>query len=381
MGRKRILCLSRGGLVNGSQRQLYYVVSNLNRDIYEPIVVCRKDGQFVSQLRDYGIAAYVLPLHPWRKFPAGLYRYFDAERLARFATQHKVALVHSSDLWLSGYLNWVAEKLKIPSILHVRTPICPADVHKHHCARATRLIAISRRIRKNLLGAGISPGKISLVEDAVDLELFRPRQRKANVLRQGFSFTGKQFGPELTAEGVLVGMVGRIDPSKRQLEFLQAAERIVQSSNRSVTFFMVGEVHSRGYFKQLKRFINKRGLEQYVFFTGRRDDVMQVLSSLDILVSLSGGSVMFEAMACGKPAVSAGFSTKEDSVHIQDGRTGLLVSSTRDSELVQCLFRLIDAPGLRRQIGREARRWAENNFSHTDMAVKTQQLYGQLLGC
>ncbi len=33
---------------------------------------------------------------------------------------------------------------------------------------------------------------------------------------------------------------------------------------------------------------------------------------------------MFEAMACGKAVVSAGFSTKEDSVHVQDGEGCLL---------------------------------------------------------
>jgi len=110
---KRILYLSRGGFVNGSQRQLYYIVTNLNRDIYEPLVVCRRDGQLVSQLRDYGVAAEVLGLHPWRKFPAGLFRYVDAKRLVAFARRYKVAIVHSSDLWLNSYLIRVAERLKV----------------------------------------------------------------------------------------------------------------------------------------------------------------------------------------------------------------------------------------------------------------------------
>ncbi len=39
-GLKRILYLSRGGFIGGSQRQLYYVITNLDREVYEPIVVC-----------------------------------------------------------------------------------------------------------------------------------------------------------------------------------------------------------------------------------------------------------------------------------------------------------------------------------------------------
>lgn len=365
---KRILYLSRGGAIGGSQRQLYYVVTNLNHG-YEPMVVCRKDGQFSGRLRDCGVATSVFPLHPWRKFPAGLYRYLDAERLTKFARQHKVALVHSCDLWLSGYLNWVARRLKIPSVLHVRTPIRPEEVRKHRCNRATSIIAISQRIRRNLISAGINQEKITLIDDMVDLEVFNPQRVKTNVLRRDFSPSGQ----------VLVGIVGRIGPSKRQMEFLQAVRLIISDSRPSVTFFVIGDVYSREYFKKLKRFVGESGLNGHVVFTGRRDDMPQVLSSLDVLVSLSGGSVMFEAMACGKAVVSAGFSTKEDSVHIQDGLTGVLVSSRRRSELACALRRLINTPELQTQIGHQARKWAENNFSHIEMVAKTERLYDQLI--
>jgi len=188
-------------------------------------------------------------------------------------------------------------------------------------------------------------------------------------LRRDFSVDGR----------VLVGIVGRIEPSKRQLDFLQAAEQVVRGLNRNVTFFIIGDTHSRKYFEKLKSFIRDKGLQRHVILTGRREDMPQVLSSLDILVSLSGGSVMFEAMACGRAVISAGFSREEDSVHIQNSRTGVLVTSTRNSDLVQALNQLIDSPDMRRQIGQGARKWAESNFCHIAMAAKTKQLYRRLL--
>ena len=355
-------------MVGGSQRQLYYVVTNLN-DGYKPIVACRNDGQFFGQLQGCGIKTDIFTLSPWRKFPAGLCRYIDAERLARYAKAHQVSLVHCSDLWLSGYMIWIAKRLKIPSVLHVRTPICPDEVHKHHCNKATAIIAISRRVKQNLLDAGICPEKITQIDDAVDLDIFHSNGHEENVLRRDFSPVGK----------VLIGIVGRIQPAKRQLAFLQAAEQIIRGSTRNVTFIVIGDCCCCSYFEQLRQFVNENGLSEHVIFTGNRDDMPEVLSSLDILVSLTGGSVMFEAMACGKAVVSAGFSSKEDSVHIQNGRTGVLVSSSKNSELVEALIYLIESPELRRQIGREARKWAEKNFCHIAMADKTQQLYRQLL--
>ena len=365
-------------MVGGSQRQLYYVVTNLNNS-YKPIVVCRNDGQFFGQLQACGIKTNVFTLHPWRKFPVGLYRYIDAERLARYAQAHQVSLVHSSDLWLNGYMIWVARRLKIPSVLHVRTPICPDEVRKHNCNKTTAVIAISRRVKQNLLDAGIYPEKITQIDDAVDLNVFRPKGPEENVLRRDFSPATVGYPTWYPIGQVLVGIVGRIEPYKRQLEFLQAAEQIIHNSTRNVTFFVIGEDYRHSYFEKLKRFVSERRLERYVVFTGRRDDMPEVLGSLDILVSLSGGSVMFEAMACGKVVVSASFSSEEDSVHIQNGRTGVLVSSARNSELVQALNQLIDSPEICRQIGRQARKWAENNFSHITMTNKIQQLYQQLL--
>lgn len=94
-----------------------------------------------------------------------------------------------------------------------------------------------------------------------------------------------------------------------------------------VAFFIIGEAHFKKYFERLKRFVKNRGLQEHVIFTGWREDIPAVLSSLDILVSFSGGSVMFEAMACGATIVSAGFTRREVSFHIQDGRTGVILDT------------------------------------------------------
>jgi glycosyltransferase involved in cell wall biosynthesis len=104
-----------------------------------------------------------------------------------------------------------------------------------------------------------------------------------------------------------------------------------------------------------------------------------VIASLDILVSLSGGSVMFEAMAAGKAVISAGFTPRKFSFHIQDGITGLLVESKETADLAQAMIKLVDMPELRKQLGDEARKWATKKLTHEKMAAKTQRLYDTLL--
>lgn len=298
-----------------------------------------------------------------------LWRYIDAHRLTSFAKKHKIELIHSSDLWLNPYMVRVAERLKIPSILHVRKPIRTREIQKHQCKKATSIIAISSRVQQNLLHAGIPNGKITMINDSVDLEMFKPRNSHENVLRRDFSPSGQ----------ILIGIVGRIEPIKRQLDLLHAAEQVVRRSTNTVCFFIVGRIHSRRYFERLKKYVSKRGMGKHVFFTGGRYDMPQVLASLDILVSLSGGSVMFETMACAKTVISAGFSTLQSAVHIQDGRTGLLVTSRRNADLAHAVTKMVNAPELRIRIGNQARKWAEDKLSCTLMVDQTHRLYDRLI--
>ena len=101
---QNVLYLSRGKNIGGSQRQIFNVIKNLDRNLFNPIVVCREGGEFVDFLRDNQIETHVLKLRPWRKFSGSILRYLDLIRLARLAYSRNASVIHSSDLWLSPYL-------------------------------------------------------------------------------------------------------------------------------------------------------------------------------------------------------------------------------------------------------------------------------------
>jgi len=368
---QKVLYLSRGGNIGGSQRQIFHVIKNMDPNLFAPVVVCKNDGQFVNFLKDNGIETHVINMRPWRKFPIAMLRCFDVLHLALFAYTKQVKLIHASDLWLCGYLTTVARLLNIPSILHVRTPVTGCDVRKHAFVNATSIIAISRRVKNNLIDAGIPDDKISLIYDSVDVDAFAPEMNKKDILRRQFHPKGK----------TLIGIVGRIDGFKKQLEFLKAAAKVNRNSFSPASFLIIGPQHSQDYFQKIKRFISFNRLRDDVYFTGGRKDMPAVLASLDMLVSLSGGSVMFEAMAAGKAVISAGFSKKVNSVHIQDQRTGILIESRDNDELASAMKRLIEDSALRRQIGNTALQWARQRLCHKLMTAKTQQLYLNVLSC
>jgi glycosyltransferase involved in cell wall biosynthesis len=348
---------------------LLYLVANLDRRVYEPVVVCNKGGELAEELKRLNVEVAVRRLHPWRKFLTMLLRNIEAGRLLKFARHKNVSLIHCCDLWLGGYMRYIAQRLNVPSILHVRIPLTQRDVRKFNCAAADRVVAISKRITDNLLTAGIAAEKVVRIDDSVDVGRFSTEENTENLLRSKFSLDGE----------LLIGIVGRIDAFKRQLDFLAAAKEVLSRSHYHVKFFLIGEVHCPEYYRKIQKFIRENNMQDRVLCTGRLNDMTDVISSLDILVSLSGGTVMFEAMAAGKAVISAGFTPRKYSYHVQDGLTGLLIESQAPADLAGAIIKLIDTPWLRQQLGQQARHWAVKELTHEIMVQKTRQLYVSLL--
>jgi glycosyltransferase involved in cell wall biosynthesis len=104
-----------------------------------------------------------------------------------------------------------------------------------------------------------------------------------------------------------------------------------------------------------------------------------VLNALDMLVSLSGGSVMYEAMSCGVCVLSAGFSGPKDAMHLRDGVTGKVIATQEPTALAAAVKHLVCHPEERRRLGAAARRWAKERLSHVAMATRTIRFYDRLL--
>ena len=105
---------------------------------------------------------------------------------------------------------------------------------------------------------------------------------------------------------IVIGCTSRIDPQKAQLELIEATRTVLGRSER-IRLLIVGEPtygEGRPYLEFLKRKVSEYGLDEVVVFTGFRDDVPEVLSSLDVFVlptyEETFGNCMVEAMLAGE---------------------------------------------------------------------------------
>ena len=163
---------------------------------------------------------------------------------------HDAHLVHTSDSWFNPYLWSVKKQLKIPVVSHVRNLLTPTQVRKYKFDRMDSLIAISEQSSVPLIQAGIDPQKIEIVHNCVDLLAFQPASESVH-----------------SAEYV-VGIVGRIEPFKRQKAFVEIAANVVAQCKK-IKFHIIGATldtpEHRTYERGVHQLIAKYGLQERSF--------------------------------------------------------------------------------------------------------------------
>lgn len=363
------LYLARGGAIDGQQRQVLYLATELAKRQLPPVVVLDSDGALFDELQMAGIEVHCAKLSSWRAPVRLIQRYLDAFRFLKIASPHKIGVVHVHDMWRAAYARFLARHLGVPYIVHVRGPVSVRDVEKYRLARADAVVAVARRYRDDLVAAGVAPERIRLIDDAVDASLFDPAA-------WGSSGAAR---PRAADAAPIIGFVGRISSFKLVREFLDIIAELPAYTALRPRILIVGEWSDQAYGQMVQAAVSRRGLGGQVEFTGRlpAPKMPQLLASIDLLITLSGGSVMFEAMAMAKPVLSIRADGRH-SVHTRHRETAWCVDTIDPATCARELARLLEHPPLRQRLGEAARAWVVARLSTGDMAAKTVALYDDL---
>lgn len=225
--------------------------------------------------------------------------------------------------------------------------------------------AVSGRIAEQLRQAGVSPGKITVIDNGIDL---RPFQSADPSLRT-----------ELRAgERPLIGTVGRLTTQKG-IEYFLATARQLLDEFPDLLFVIVGDGPDREKLMQMAKDLK---MAKSVAFTGARKDMPGVYASLDVFVlaSVAEGMPMalLEAMASGRPVVATAVGAVPEIV--ASGKTGMLVQPKDAAGLANAIATLVRGPALRDRVARSGQTAVRERFSSQVMTQRYCQLYADLLG-
>ena len=231
-----------------------------------------------------------------------------------------------------------------------------------------QIIVFTQLERDDLLKLKVTEaGKIRLIYPGLELDQCVPLNRDKVQMRKNFN---------ITPDETLVGMIGRLEPIKGPEYFIQAAALVTKQFPQA-KFIMVGEGSLR---LRLERQVKDLGLEHRFIFTGWRDDIPDILSMLDILVSPSlnegMGMILVEAQAMGVPIVATHVGGVPEMV--LDHQTGILVPAADPVSLANAVKQLLTDDQKRRNMAQNSIAWVRSKFKAQDMVNAISDLYREL---
>lgn len=237
------------------------------------------------------------------------------------------------------------------------------------CFCTHRIIAISDKVGRELIETVGFGQKIDTVYVPVDYHRFA-NAAKGNIQQElGFD-----------QSHIIIASVGHAVPVKGWDVAIKAFVQ-VHKQIPNARMVLVGGRTSLEYYNQLTGLIKQYEMEENIKFTGKRDDIPQILKESDVFILPSRseglGLALIEAMAAGLPCVAARVGGVPEV--IDHGENGLLFERESVEELTRHLVRLIEDQSLRTKIASQASNRARA-FGMSAYVDKVFECYKYLLG-
>jgi glycosyltransferase involved in cell wall biosynthesis len=383
----RIMYVNHTGLVSGAERVLVDMLRGLDRDFYEPFVLCPAEGELRNLIQAEGVEWQPAPVlnarFTWR--PGLLLQYTISSFKAIAAMRKSIArlqpdILHANTLraGITTTLATIGTSQKVLWHLHDILPRHPVSTVIRFLAffsPQTHFIAVSHASARAFAGALPFSGRVRVIHNGIDLARFPEKTPDSSVFRQQAA---------VPADAFLVCAIGQICARKGLHKLLEAFSRIYTCAPR-IHLAIVGKAvfpHEQKYEESLVSFAATAGIAHRVHFTGERRDIPAILQAADLLVLNSVeepfGLVLIEAMSCGTPVLATRVGGIPEIV--KDSVNGWLVEDGNIPVLAAKLLELSQQPDALFRAAQTAQEITCPKFSLERFLGDLHQLYAELNG-
>ncbi len=282
-------------------------------------------------------------------------------------------LVHAHGLRVALIGVLAAQRAGLPALFtahNLLTPLSPLPrrifAHIGHCAAA--VIAVSQAVADTLVAAGVTPEKITVIPNGIDLTPFDAASEPV-ALRTNLG---------LPAETLLVVAVGRLAPEKGFDVLLQAFPRVVNRCPQARLLLVGGGPLEA----DLRELAARSSASHAIKLAGSQAEVVPYFQAADVIAIPSRqegqGIVALEAMAARKPVVAGRVGGLVETIIPEE--TGLLFPSEDADALADALLILLTDAARRQQMGIKGRARVEQEYTAAQMVARTEALFVKTAG-
>ncbi|MCT7968521.1 glycosyltransferase [Laspinema sp. D1] len=364
---------------HGAQMVLYRLLSRLNRDCYESVVISLMEGgQLLEEIESLGVSVYTIGIKNGIPTPAQTYL------LIKTLSQLEADLIQG---WmyhgnLAAQVSNFFVSRNIPVVLNIHNCLYSLEYEKKMTGYviqlsaflsrwATAIIFVSEISKHQHEQLGYLPPNTIVIPNGIDTCQFVPSQKARSAIRT-------ELG--LSNHSLLIGLIARFHPMKDHETFLKAASLLLeQIPGLDIHFVLAGKgVNWENTY--LSKSITQLNLTKRTHLLGERNDIPSLNAALDI-ASLSSYSEAFpnviaEAMCCGIPCVATDVG---DSAYLIN-QTGYLVPPRNPLALANAWKEVIDLGQEGRiALGNLARDRIIHKFSLDHFIVQYDTFYQTIL--
>jgi glycosyltransferase involved in cell wall biosynthesis len=365
----KVLETIRQGKIGGGETHVLDLVEQLDKEVYDPIVLSFTDGPMINRLHGMGIKTHIIETE--RPFD-----FFKWGQVKKLLEAEQVDILHAHGTRALSNTFWAAKALKLPIIYTVHGWSFHADqsplIKKYRTLGEQFLISkadVTVCVSENNLQDGqrlFDMSRATVIKNGINLKKFN----SGNVHKDIRAELG------IAKETVLVGYIARITSQKDPITLLKAIAAV--PAEVDLHFLLVGEGDLK---EEALKFARQLKIMHRVTFIDFRQDVPDILNAIDIycLPSLWEGLPigLLEAMAMGKAIVATAIDgTKEVVNHMENG---LLFPPMAADRLTEAFILLAKDKSLRNSLSSHARQSVQENFNLEHMTKQVEHLYQSVL--
>jgi len=359
------------------------ILERMTKEHFHPIIVSPEDGVANNYYRKMGIECVVIPQYGALRMYGGaalrvdtlkkIKSIFDLLRynlkIAIFLRKRKIDIVYNNCVRAQITTGIGARLARVPTLLYVKGVLSNPIIDRLSIILANKVLFFSTQNRDDqyqffirffkkkidILRIGLNPKEIIEVDD-------------------GYDYSALCKDLDIDAKIINIALVGQLYQPKGQHIAIEALAKVV-TKFPLIKLYLIGDHVIKEYISyktELERLIDKHNLSDHVVFTGWRNDTLNIISIMDIIIHPSlaegFGRAVLESMALGKPVIAAAVGGLREA--IKDGNNGYLVPPGDIDALAERLCILLSSQNLREQLGKEAKKTVFSSYLIDDK-VKT----------
>lgn len=355
----------------GLEQTAFRDAVRLREQGFETAIFCLDKGAIYEKAREHKIELHTVSC------TENYFSYSVFKKLKKLCnTGHfDVVHLHSFNNIFSMLLALKFIKIPVVATRHIYVEHVKKDFfHKWYLKRIDKMLAISEFSRRNIIDTyPVKEEKIETLYLGIDLNKYSRDEQKAKSFK-------KQFG--IADNKKIIGVVGRIDPAKGQMEFINSIPEIIKEYPLT-HFVIVGKTTSDkelAYLTELKAHIQNLGIGSYITFTGFCSEVSRPMSALDIFVMPSYfeafGLIAIEAMACKVPVIATSMGSIDEIIPNYDH--GIKILPKNSEQIAAAVKILLSDKALCEKITKNAYNFVLEKFNEQNYFNRLKQVYKDL---